>query len=202
MAKRGSVAVVPGHVPSFDRVRSFFDRVQAPNGTADRIERLRRCPPRPHARRVDLTDAAADLLRRLHERYGRLMFHQPRGCPDGSAPMCYRATDFRPGDADVHLGDLTVDGIGEPIPVWMPASHFEYWKHTHITIDAVPGRGRGLSLETGEGVRFLIRSRLLSDRELGELDGGRPVPALSGEASDHRKAGTPWKRGRTGLDRA
>ncbi|WP_248962129.1 DUF779 domain-containing protein [Sphaerisporangium perillae] len=125
---------------------------------------------RPAAKRVDLSDAAADLLRRLTGQYGPLMFHQSGGCCDGSAPMCYQAGEFRTGNADVHLGDLTVDGVGEQIPVWMSSSQFEYWKHTHITIDVVPGRGSGFSLEAPEGVRFLIRSRLLTDDELSELD--------------------------------
>jgi uncharacterized protein (DUF779 family) len=47
----------------------------------------------------------------------------------------------------------------------MSASQFEYWKHTHLTIDVVPGRGGGFSLESPEGMRFLIRSRLFSDEE-------------------------------------
>jgi len=47
----------------------------------------------------------------------------------------------------------------------MSASQFEYWKHTHLTIDVVPGRGGGFSLEAPEGVRFIIRSRLLTDAE-------------------------------------
>jgi uncharacterized protein (DUF779 family) len=47
----------------------------------------------------------------------------------------------------------------------MSASQFEYWKHTHLTIDVVPGRGGGFSLEAPEGMRFLIRSRLFSDDE-------------------------------------
>jgi uncharacterized protein len=33
----------------------------------------------------------------------------------------------------------------------------------------VPGRGSGFSLEAPEGVRFLIRSRLLTEQELTEL---------------------------------
>jgi hypothetical protein len=32
-------------------------------------------------------------------------------------------------------------------------------------VDVVPGRGSGFSLEAPEGVRFLIRSRLLTDAE-------------------------------------
>ena len=38
-------------------------------------------------------------------------------------------------------------------------------RHTHITIDAVPGRGGGFSLETPEGLRFIIHSRIFSDEE-------------------------------------
>ena len=48
----------------------------------------------------------------------------------------------------------------------MSVAQFEYCRHTHLTIDVVSGRGRGFSLEALEGVRFLIRSRLLTDEEL------------------------------------
>ena len=119
--------------------------------------------------RVDLTGEAADLLRRLTERHGRLMFHQSGGCCDGSSPMCYPLGDFLTGDADVHLGDLVVEAIPD-IPFWMSASQYEYWKHTHLTVDVVPGRGSGFSVEAPEGVRFLIRSRLMTDEELRAFD--------------------------------
>jgi len=124
------------------------------------------------ATRVAVSAEAADLLRRLRAQHGPLMFHQSGGCCDGSAPMCYPAGEFRTGGSDVHLGDLGVDGLPEPIPVWMSAKQFEYWRHTHLTIDVVPGRGSGFSLEAPEGVRFLTRSRLLTEDELcalGEL---------------------------------
>ncbi|GAA4536276.1 DUF779 domain-containing protein [Amycolatopsis samaneae] len=120
------------------------------------------------AQRVDLAPAAADLLRRLVSRHGPVMFHQSGGCCDGSAPMCYPAGEFRTGASDVHLGSLAVEGAGD-VPVWMSGPQFEYWKHTHLTIDVVPGRGSGFSLEAPEGVRFLIRSRLLTDEEVAEL---------------------------------
>lgn len=120
--------------------------------------------------RVELTPAAEDLLRRLTGTHGPVMFHQSGGCCDGSAPMCYPAGEFRTGGSDVHLGDLDVAGVPSPVPVWMSAAQFEYWKHTHLTIDVVAGRGSGFSLEAPEGVRFLIRSRLLTDEELTELD--------------------------------
>ncbi|MET8847708.1 DUF779 domain-containing protein [Amycolatopsis sp. NPDC004625] len=119
--------------------------------------------------RVDLTPAAADLLRQLVSRHGPVMFHQSGGCCDGSAPMCYPAGEFKTGVSDVRLGSLEVDGI-EDVPVWMSGPQFEYWKHTHLTIDVVPGRGSGFSLEAPEGVRFLIRSRLLTDEESAALN--------------------------------
>jgi uncharacterized protein (DUF779 family) len=125
--------------------------------------------PRVPPSRVDLTPAAADLLRRLHASHGSLMFHQSGGCCDGSAPMCYPRGEFRTGGSDLLLAELAVDGIDQPITFWMSASQYHLWRHTHLTVDVVPGRGSGFSLEAPEGVRFLIRSRLLSDREQAEL---------------------------------
>jgi uncharacterized protein len=113
--------------------------------------------------RVETTPAADDLLRKLTATHGPLMFHQSGGCCDGSAPMCYLAGEFRVGGSDVLLGELVVTGIEQPIKVWISLEQFEYWKHTHITIDVVPGRGGGFSLESPEGLRFIIRSRLFSD---------------------------------------
>ncbi len=115
--------------------------------------------------RIATTEEANELLRKLTKRNGPLMFHQSGGCCDGSAPMCYTAGEFRVGGADVLLGELFVDGIADTIKVWISLEQFEYWKHTHITIDCVPGRGGGFSLETPEGLRFIIRSRLFSDGE-------------------------------------
>ncbi len=116
------------------------------------------------AARVGVTGKAAELLRRLTEQHGPLMFHQSGGCCDGSSPMCFPDGEFITSDADVHLGDLDI-GLGRGVPVWMSASQFAYWKHTHLTIDVVPGRGSGFSVEAPGGIRFLIRSRLLTDEE-------------------------------------
>ena len=125
--------------------------------------------------RVELTSAAEDLLRTLYKAHGSLMFHQSGGCCDGSSPMCYQAGEFRVGGQDVLLGELNVADIQEPIGFWMSASQFEYWKHTHLTVDVVPGRGGGFSLESPEGMRFLIRSRLFTDQEWAILENS-PVP--------------------------
>ncbi len=121
--------------------------------------------------RVALTQAAADLLVTLTEMHGPSMFHQSCGCCDGSSPMCYPDGDFTLGGSDVHLGDLVVDGVAEPIGFHMSESQFEYWWHTHLTVDVVKGRGSGFSVEAPEGVRFMIRSRLFSDEESAALNG-------------------------------
>jgi uncharacterized protein len=116
-----------------------------------------------------LTAEAADLLRRLRGQHGPLMFHQSGGCCDGSSPMCYPLGEFVVGSSDVLLGALAL-GDEDEVPVWMSAAQFEYWRHTHLTIDVVPGRGGGFSLEAPLGVRFIIRSRLLTEDELVGLE--------------------------------
>lgn len=119
----------------------------------------------PTPSRVAVTDAAAGLLRQLTTQHGKLMFHQSGGCCDGSAPMCYPVGMFITGPSDVKLGELDV-GLDDPIEVFISESQFEYWKYTHITIDVVPGRGSGFSVEGPTGNRFIIRSRMLDDAEL------------------------------------
>jgi len=109
------------------------------------------------------TDLAIHLIRVLRQKHGPLMFHQSGGCCDGSSPMCYPRGEFMTGDSDVQLGD--VDGE----PFYMSRSQFEYWKHTQLTLDVVPGRGGMFSLDGPEGLRFLIRSRVFDDVEIGEL---------------------------------
>jgi len=123
--------------------------------------------------RVAVTPQAADLIRRLRAEHGPLMFHQSGGCCDGSSPMCYPLGEFATGPSDVLLGSLDVGCAAEiegAVPVWMSAAQFEYWSHTHLTIDVVPGRGGGFSLEAPLGVRFIIRSRMLTRDELAALD--------------------------------
>ena len=119
--------------------------------------------------RVAVTPQAAEMIRRLRDEHGPLMFHQSGGCCDGSSPMCFPLGDFLTGDADQLLGALDA-GTPEPVEVWMSKEQFAYWRHTHLTIDLVPGRGAGFSLEGPTGFRFLIRSRLLTADELTELD--------------------------------
>jgi uncharacterized protein (DUF779 family) len=120
--------------------------------------------------RVAVTPDAAELLRRLQAMHGDLVFHQSGGCCDGSAPMCFPRGDFRIGERDVYLGTIA------DVPFYIGAQQFEYWQHTHLTIDVVPGRGSGFSVEAPEGVRFLTRSRVFTDEEWRALSAEGPAP--------------------------
>ena len=113
--------------------------------------------------KVVATPAALELVAVLKAEHGPdLMFHQSGGCCDGSSPMCYPAGDFLTGDADVLLGTADIPDAGL-VEFWMSREQFNYWRHTRLTVDIVPGRGSGFSLEAPEGKRFLIRSQLMNE---------------------------------------
>ncbi|AOX62450.1 MULTISPECIES: DUF779 domain-containing protein [Stenotrophomonas] len=112
---------------------------------------------------VMATLPALQLIETLQARHGDLLFHQSGGCCDGSSPMCFAQGDFIVGDRDVRMGEIG------GAPFYISPAQFEYWKHTQLIIDVVPGRGGMFSLENGEGVRFLVRSRLFSDEEFAQL---------------------------------
>src|SRR4029079_16567709 len=108
---------------------------------------------------VVATDAALALIESLGARDGPLVFHQSGGCCDGSAPMCYPDGELQVGEGDRLLG--RIGGM----PFYIRQAQFEYWRHTQLIIDVVPGRGGMFSLEGREGLRFLTRSRLYEDAE-------------------------------------
>ncbi len=124
--------------------------------------------------RVVATEAALALVEKLKARHGELMFHQSGGCCDGSAPMCYGRGDLLVGDSDRLLGEIG------GCPFYMSAAQFAYWRHTQLIIDVVPGRGGQFSLESGEGIRFLTRSRVFTDDEHRELTAGEGETLLHG----------------------
>lgn len=110
--------------------------------------------------RVTATGEALQLIHTLREKYGDLMFHQSGGCCDGSAPMC-----FEEGELFINETDILLGHVDENIPFYMAKDQFEYWKHTHLTLDVTKGRGASFSLEIPLGVRFIIKSRLLTQEE-------------------------------------
>ncbi len=120
--------------------------------------------------RVVATDKAKELIAQLKASHGELMFHQSGGCCDGSQPMCYEKGDFRTGSSDVRLD------IVEGCEFWMAKDQFQFWQYSELTLDVTAGRGSSFSIEIPLGFRFLTRSRIFTDNEIGEL-----VEVVSGE---------------------
>ena len=98
--------------------------------------------------RVIATPAAVDLIDKLCAEHGAVLFHQSGGCCDGSAPMMFPQSEFMVGSSDVKLGSIA------GVPFYMSESQFEYWQHTQLIIDVVPGNGGMFSLERPSGLRF------------------------------------------------
>ena len=74
--------------------------------------------------------------------------------------MCFPKGEFRIGDSDIQLGNIA------GCEFYMSRDQYEYWKHTHLTLDITEGRGSSFSLEIPLGLRFLIRSRIFTEEEM------------------------------------
>jgi hypothetical protein len=114
--------------------------------------------------RVGVTEEAKEVIEQLRERFGPLMFHQSGGCCDGSSPMCFEKGEFIIGESDMLLGEI------HGCEFYMSKDQYEYWKYTHLTVDITKGRGSSFSLEIPMGIRFMIRSRMLTPQELAAFD--------------------------------
>lgn len=113
--------------------------------------------------RVKVTYKAKEIIDKLREANGELMFHQSGGCCDGSSPMCFPDGELMVGAGDVWLGEI------HGCDFFMSKDQFEYWKHTELTIDVVPGRGASFSIEIPLGIRFVTKSRVFSAQEYDNL---------------------------------
>ena len=113
--------------------------------------------------RVAFTPDAVALVATLKAEHGPLIFHLSGGCCGGSAPMCFRQSDFRVGASDVLLG--AIDGC----PFYVGAAQFDYWSSCQIIVEVATEGGDSFSLEAAEGVRFIARSRLFTNPELDTL---------------------------------
>jgi len=113
--------------------------------------------------RVLVTEKAKAIIDQLRAQHGELMFHQSGGCCDGSSPMCFPKGELMLDESDVWLGNIHNCGF------YMSKDQFEYWKHTQLTVNVVPGRGASFSLEIPLGLRFVIESKLFKESEIDNL---------------------------------
>ncbi len=112
---------------------------------------------------VEITEKAAEVVNKLKDEYGEVIFHQSGGCCDGTAPMMIEKEDMYLDDSDIFLGEL------EGIPYYMSEDMYDIWKYTHITVDVTEGRGSTFSLEIPLGLRFIIHSRIMTGEEAQSL---------------------------------
>jgi hypothetical protein len=117
----------------------------------------------PMTERISATPAAVELIQKLTEQFGPLIFLQSGGCCEGSGPLCMPANEFKPSPSDVILGEIA------GAVFYMGDSHFTFSENTHTILDAVPGSGGSFSLECGSGQAFITKSRLYSDEVLAQL---------------------------------
>lgn len=108
--------------------------------------------------KIDITEKAEKIVTQLKEKHGDLIFHQSGGCCDGSAPMIFEKDDMYLDESDILLGHIA------NVPFYMNKDQYEYWKHTHLTVDITEGRGASFSLEIPLGLRFIVHSRLLTEQ--------------------------------------
>ncbi len=116
--------------------------------------------------RVDVTPEAAKVIEKLKELYGELVFNQSGGCCDGTAPMCYEKGDFYVPSRNVKMGEIC------GCEFFIDKDQFEYFKHSHITVDVREEKsafGNSFSLEIDIGYQFITKSRIFTDEEYKQL---------------------------------
>lgn len=114
--------------------------------------------------KVIATATALQLIERLKQQHGALLFHQSGGCCDNSATNCLLPGEITIGSGDQYLGDIG------GCPFYISKSQYHYWRHTQLIIDVIEGHGGTFSLEGPEGKAFHLRSRVFTPAEMAELD--------------------------------
>jgi len=120
-----------------------------------------------YTERLDITPSAALVVEQLKKENGKLVFNQSGGCCDGTAPMCFAQKDFYVPSRNIKLG--TICGV----EFFIDKDQFEYFKHSHITIDVKEEKaafGNSFSLEIDLGYQFITVSRIFSDEEYENLE--------------------------------
>ncbi|MEM7108294.1 MAG: DUF779 domain-containing protein [Bacteroidota bacterium] len=106
--------------------------------------------------KVIATAEAVAVIERLKNKHGELIFHFSGGCCDGSAPMCFTKEEFYIDQSDVLLGEISGCGF------YMSHDQWNYYKNSALTLDVATHGPSSFSLETSLGVRFNIKSRIIT----------------------------------------
>ncbi len=112
--------------------------------------------------RLLVTPQAIEVIEKLKEEHGELVFNQSGGCCDGTAPMCYEKGDFYVPSRNVKLGEIC------GCEFFMDKDQFEYFRRTQVIIDVKEEKGafgNSFSLEIDLGYQFITKSRIFTDEE-------------------------------------
>lgn len=117
-------------------------------------------------KRLDSTIQAQEIVQRLKDENGDLVFNLSGGCCDGTAPMCYTKDDFYVPSRNVKLGEIC------GCEFFIDKDQFEYFKHSFLTLDVKKETafGNSFSLEIDLGYQFVIKSRIFTDEEYKSLE--------------------------------
>ena len=115
--------------------------------------------------RLAVTNTASKVIELLKETHGDLIFNQSGGCCDGSAPMCFKKGDFYVPSRNIKLGEIC------GCEFFIGVDEFEYFKHSHLTIDCKDNLSgsNSFSLETAIEKQFVSVSRIFTDEEYKNL---------------------------------
>ena len=118
--------------------------------------------------RLSVTPEAVEVIEKLKQENGELVFNQSGGCCDGTAPMCYKKGDFYVPSRNVKLGEIC------GCEFFIDKDQFEYFRHSQITIDVKEEKsafGNSFSLEIDLGYQFITKSRIFTDEEYAIIEG-------------------------------
>ncbi|MEM6522416.1 MAG: DUF779 domain-containing protein [Bacteroidota bacterium] len=106
--------------------------------------------------KVIATEEAVAIIEQLKTKHGELIFHLSGGCCDGSAPMCFTKEEFYIDQSDTLIGEIAGCGF------YMNHDQWNYYKNSRLTLDVAAHGASSFSLEASLGVRFNIKSCILT----------------------------------------
>ena len=112
---------------------------------------------------VRITPAAAEVVESVRaDRTGPLTFTIDGGCCEGAAPHLYEHAVITP--TACHVADVS------GVPVYLQAAMVEPYKDADVVIDVVDEPlSEAMSLETGFGVRFVLREAAAATAATGQF---------------------------------
>jgi uncharacterized protein len=104
---------------------------------------------------ISATQKAIDLIHLLKEKHGNILLEQSSGCCEGTVPIAL------PADGHYISSQLVQVGTIAGVPYYIEKAQLTYLQYMHQEIDVMDGPGASFSLESGEGLGFIIHAKPL-----------------------------------------